>query len=367
MEQLSPPQERALARLNAQLPKGIAFVGNTEQRYFDFLRTHPDSLSQGVHPKAPGVLKALLAPGIEAASVRDAHQPLLFGAQQLLPVVQQGSGGKQLKLNLGMSASEPYAPGFPAYLELGLQRLEELKKAGAKARLRLFSTASLAPELSGSDPEVIRRSQAVQKKISEAYVRAYHPELREQVDFEDLTQEIPFLEAKELEERVREIRARVHPSILEALENCGENHGGQVGKENALAYAAYHCVPETFGDESPEEPLMSVGGPGEALFNEVRFAIAKPKASVGLVVPSGLISRTPPYLPMPHRVDLEEFMNGDSPRVQAFLENPRANRHLLELPGSRDLLHVARCTHGPKEAQLQEGLRSLQGFYASIF
>ena len=346
--------------LFSNLPKDLGFDGNSDRR----LRS---ALLEGDLPawfpsKSGEILKAMLSPDSEKTLIMDERQPRVFGSAQLIPLMVALSKGASAEMNVGMSVGSEVSPALPAYLELGLQRLKELSRVGAQLRLRVFSTGSLSPHINNADPFQVKDIQHQQRELLQRYVRMFYPDLEDRVSLEDIEQIIDSLPEEKVEDDLRKIQEKVSPSWLEALRGFGSNHGGEAGYRNALLYAIYHAHPQVFRDDSDLNHLISVGGTSEAVFNEFRFhALQRPgQCSVGIVIPPGVLSKTPPYLDHPNAISIPEFVGG-SDRVDAFLQNPKANRHLMDLPGARDLIHIGRCLSGPKA--VGEGLHKLREFY----
>lgn len=377
---LDPQQEGIIRKLFAGLPKNIGRIGNGPISLEGALRADnsleiPPFLSK----KGPALLKALLMPDAEKVVVQGEHQPLIFGAQSLFKILVAALKGDTLNLNVGMSAGDEISPMYPSYLELGLQRLEELLKIGVNTRLRVFSTASLSPHFNGADKYEVRRLQEVQYGLALHYVQAFYPQLAPHISLKDILQEVELMEESGLCAAISKIRTLVSEEIVSALESCGQNHGGDSGAENALAYAAYHRRADVFQDEGPVDNIISVGGPGEALFNEVRFTLSSAdKANLGIVVPKPLIARTPPYLKIPNGLSMCEFIE-DYPlfyspempeyraeysikkRVVDFMRDPKANKHRLAIGGAQNMIHLGRCL-SDNHGDVKQGLERLHSF-----
>lgn len=348
--------------LFSNLPKDLGFDGNSDIRLREALIA--GDLPEWFPSKSGRILKAVLSPDSERPLIMDERQPRVFGSSQLIPLMVAISNGNSIEMNVGMSVGSELNPALPAYLELGLQRLKELSAMGAQVRLRVFSTGSLSPHINGADPIRVQDIQGQQRELLARYVSVFYPDLEERVSLEDIEQVIELLPEEKVERERLKIQRKIDPQWMEALRSFGANHGGDSGYRNALLYAIYHAHPQVFRDDSDVDHLISVGGTSEAVFNQFRFdALQRPgQCSVGVVVPPGVLSKTPPYLDHPNAISIPEFVQG-SERVDGFLQNPKANRHLMDLPNSRDLIHIGRCLAGPKV--IGEGIHKLREFYLS--
>jgi len=362
-EGVSVEQDHVLKKMFCNLPKKVGNSGNSGMSLEEGLRLRSDSVPHNISKRGPRVMKALLVPDSEKHSVQGESQPLIFGKDSLMSLIINGMKGEKLSINVGMSASSEISPMFPAYLEIAIQRLKELIDVGISARLRFFSTASLSPILNGGNKDQVQDMQQIQRQLIERYVESFYEDLEGLVCANDIEQEMELMDEEELLRRVEVIREGVSGLVLGRLEACGAHHGGSEGQENALVYAAYHSRSDAFQDEGEAENIISVGGPGESLFNEVRFQVFNDlkKTNIGIVVPSALISRTPPYLKIPNGIGMEEFVEGKSSRIQSFWDKPKAKKHRIDAPGSRDLLYVGRCL-GEKQ-NILDGLSRLREFY----
>ncbi|MBI5414885.1 hypothetical protein HZA38_05230 [Candidatus Peregrinibacteria bacterium] len=360
----SARERKDLRKLFSSLPKNIGRVGNTNIPLEEWMHCNTEDTEQG-DKRSGAILKAILAPDVEKPVIQGENQPLIFGARSIHGLLKNALT-ERICMNVGMSAGSQISPMLPAYLELGIQRLKELKAIVQDVHLRFFSTASLSPHLNGADPEQVARIQRAQHSLIGAYLEHFHSELFPYINYSDIQQGVPLLSKSALQDRIDAIRKDVSGEILKKLESCGNHHGDEVGQKNALAYAAYHPQPSLFADESNGRNIISVGGPGEALFNEVRFLPQFQRAdpNVAIVVPPGLISRTPPYLEIPNGLSMSEFLEG-SDRVFALLKSPKENKHLFQIPGARDLLHIAKCLSGRQD--LIRGLEMLRSFYEETF
>ncbi len=356
-------KNKVIQKLFANLPKNVGRMGNSGLHLKEAFMADGGSIPDRISKRVPRIMKALIVPDAEKSSVQGESQPLVFNKDLLMRLIREGEQGKELNLNIGMSACDEISPMFPAYLELALQRLKEIVAIGVSARLRIFSTASLSPILNGGDIDQVKVMQRVQKELIERYVHSFYADLYSLVHIEDVEQEVELMPEEEVARRVDGIRECVSADIVRELESCGSNHGGEEGRENSLVYAAYHSRPDVFQDEGEVDNIVSVGGPGEALFNEVRFSLFgdNGKVNLGIVVPSALISRNPSYLRIPDGVMMEEFIEGDSDRMRDFWNKPKAKKNKINAPGSRDLVHIGRCLG--ERSDVLDGLEKLKAFY----
>lgn len=363
-----PAQDPTVSKVISNVPEREGVVDGDERKLKVVLAQSSNigNLTKAQASKARSALNALCFPNAEKSYRRPGNEPVVFGVESLLPIVASAAREEAMvHMNIGMIIGSAVSPMLPAYVELGLQRLRELHNAKVHARLRVFSAGSVSVHVNGDDVAHVRKQQEQQRAILHVYIERFHSDIAEHVDLDPLVQHIAVLDATEVQMRVDRIRAGVPSSVLDALLQCGYNHGGQQGSDNSLDYAAYHTVEEFFQDEGDVPNIVSIGGPGEVAFNTVRFGPFKPqKHSVGIVVPESIISRTPPYLDIEDGITMAEFVQASSERIRSFFATPKDKRHKNDIPGARDLMFMARAVE--PNGDIAKGMQLLRDFYESL-
>lgn len=331
-------------------------------------------------------LRALLQPKVEYCS---GNRIALFGADYLQATLQALDEGMPVTLEVGMSAGIAPTPSWLAYLEMGVQRLAELKEVDVRGCLRFFSTASLQIV---KDPEKQRKREQFQKqqaRLAKYYLRSFHPDLMGSINLDGLTQTL--VVPPNIDELEAEARILLDQDTINSFEAMAQNHGETDAPINPLQYALMHNISSTFGDDPINKgQWVAVGCASEKRFNESRHTIHEPKAKIpgiSIAVLGGL-SETPPYLDwrMPSRVSHRRLFSPSDAAI-SFKElawvyeicldlykcngneqNPEALdiNHVLssffssryrEIPGILELRYLWRCAE-----YFPSGIKSLVNF-----
>ena len=378
-----------LARVFSQCPKNLGRVPGKRKKktiselpgdvpleqdregLMSFLSKKKDFIPPELYRLGPSVFHTLLAPRAERPMLRGGIevQPVLFGADVFLKLINQILSHKtptELNLSLGISVdASDVSPCLPAYVELGIQRLEELLQIGVDARLRLFSMGSLTPEVNGVDRDHVSYVQGRQKTLIDKYLNVFHQDMADRVQTDDILMEVPSLDEVELSEGLERIMERVPASVIEALSAFGRRYSENPDVRNSLTYGLYHTIPSTFGDGGPNPCNVSIGGPGEYPFNVLRWALLRENPSqmnVGIVV-NGVGPRTPPYL------DRDRGIR----KMGLSWDEVRGIEPSLLLRGGppsvgKDFRHIARCNNIAmlKTVPTVEGIGAYQDFLKSL-
>ena len=414
-------RDHVLKRMFAQLPPEVGIANGTKRSLLRYFEENGDLVPNRVYPHSPAVLSALLAPEAEWVFVQGkqrveiekfegnknryslgfrertskpnarpvtsrlvpdpATQPKIYGVQHLFPLIAKmlrpEDATKEaaivtLDLGLGVNPrSKPgeedvmlsLSPALPAYVTLLAERLKELRQVTDRVRGRIFSTGSLNALLGKQKLHDVETVQMEQKKMIDAFLACFYPELDGMVDTAPITEQIPKLTRAQHRSLWRKVMSRVTDIAHTSIVKSGERYGASATQ--AIRYATYHCAPSTYGDGDGDGGMhISIGGYSEDPFMTIRgFSEPSDQLRVGIVVRS-VLSRTPAYLRGPGEgfgaypeISMKEFLNGTSDRVKALLEDPHSDRAAV----SRDLVHLGRCLAGLGNEE--KGVQKLQFFY----
>jgi hypothetical protein len=396
--QIVPVKSKAQEKIAQVVTDGIyPEIANSQHPLRGWIEGHQMDMEQAAmikkrRKRVAKIIRELLAPQEERSAIHNKNDgPKIFGHENLFSLIaniDKKENPQILRLNIGMScaAGEEPSLGLPAYLELGIQRIISLRCIGIRAQLRMFSTGSLSPQINGSNPEQVREAQQDIRNLYESYICHFYPSLISDICLKDLCMEISI--QQDIIHQIADVLEKdLKKDVKEALYRISRRYSRSKHPERkALEYAAYHCIPETFQDQPRDEKgkvsIISIGGPGEALFNDVRFQLIDPALQrLGIVIGEKIIDKTPPYLHLEGRPSLSELKEGAG-RLKGFYEDPFQKKFRRESAGIRELQFLGRCLgQNPesknsklskkekREKEKQEtraGLEKLREFYNSL-
>ncbi len=238
--------------------------------------------------------KAMLQPGVE---IHPDHKVAFFGAQYLHQALENIDQGMPVTLEVGMSANIAPTPAWFAYLEMGIQRLAELRALDVKGGIRFFSTASLQIVRDCEKQKKREQLQKQQAMLAKQYFRLFHPDLLGIINLDGLTQtlELP----PNIAELEVEARSLLNQNNIESFDSMAKNHGEEDAPVNPLQYALMHNDARAFGDDPLKKgQRVAIGCASERAFNQSRHRLHEPKAAIpGIsVAVLGVLSESPPYL-----------------------------------------------------------------------
>ncbi|QQR55126.1 hypothetical protein IPG41_00930 [Candidatus Peregrinibacteria bacterium] len=338
-------------------------------RLFNLFEGNPQLILDRIYPEVPKLLERLIRPETERDFVGSSSmmETTVFGLSDLFPlanrVLSPRESRRSLQLNVGIGTDgSSLSPTFPAYAELGIQRLKSVFEVLSDVRLRIFSTASLSTAINRTDLDQAALITGQQRAFLEDYLSAFYPsQLRDKIDLsdikldrEDIDMRIQEMESESFREKLTVLRELMDKDTLDVLAKNSRRYAKSTDLTSALSYAYYHTISQTFGDGGNESCTVSIGGSSEYPFNVARWLTSHYSSDqhrVGFII-SGLIGRTPPYL---DRARFYDFLPSDMQvNMSTVASLPFTDLVDTRSPSAKELRFMGVCVGG---------LRRLEEFF----
>ncbi|MFT7184026.1 MAG: hypothetical protein ACI9QC_000352 [Oceanicoccus sp.] len=348
--------------------RSTGLVGASSESLQAYYRSHPEAVPLNCENGLPAVVKALLRPSVEEALIQDFGRSYLkggssnarvFSPEDFLKIAnlclsrEVPLGTHAVEMNMGVTIGK-FNPTMLAYFMLSLNRYSEVVKVCREVgfapgtipvRLRIFSTVGARLQLEdGVDESELRAVALEQERWLMVLIRWLYPDVASSMPiFEVAKYPVMDMSKHQSDRRLLAKVLRGETDLQSVISRSGERHGGAFADFFSNDYLAWHLSGRTFRDGDPTEPSarISIGGPSEGVFNQVRILAIRDRRSRGeetplvsaITAPSKVICKSPPYLNRDglfregDELSLERFLDGTSEMARKVLSDPGGLGH----------------------------------------